>query len=65
MAKLSELYHINENLRGMAKDGHCRPTIAELWDSSVEYDYAWCTLRPIYTASMDMIYAENEELVMV
>jgi hypothetical protein len=65
MANLSNIYHVNENLRGIAKTGHCRPTIAELWDPDIEYDYPWCTFQPIYDNLDNIIYTEADELILV
>lgn len=47
MPNLSRIYNVDENLRGIAKDGYCRPTLAEQWDSEIEYEFGWCSLSPI------------------
>ena len=65
MASLKNIYHVRENLRGKAKLGYCRPTIAEMWDPDDDYDYTWCTLEPIYTTSMEAITTVGGDPIMV
>lgn len=65
MPTLSSIYHVKENLRGITKDGYCRPTIAEFWDPDVEYVYIWCRLRPIYDIAENVVYDNSGNMVMI
>lgn len=47
MPSLKNLYNVDVNLRGISKDGYCRPTLAEQWNTEVDYEFSWCSLTPL------------------
>lgn len=65
MPSLSRIYNVDENIRGAAKDGHCRPTIADHFNSAQDYTYAWCSVQPVYDTNMELIYDNEGETVTV
>lgn len=65
MTNLSTIYHVNENLRGIAKTGRCRPTLAEFLDPDVNYDYLWCAFQPVYNNLDEIIYTEGDQMIVV
>lgn len=62
MANLKTLYNVNVNLKGIAKLGYCRPTIAEMWDSSEDYSYPWCSVEPVWD-NLDNIVYDNDDVI--
>ncbi len=65
MANLSECYHVLAKLKGIAKQGHCRPTIAELFSPDVHYEYLWCSAEPIYDNLDELVLANDESTVLI
>ena len=58
MRSLKTLYKVNTNLRGLPKQGYCRPTVAEFFGPSDSYDYPWCSAEPVWTND-DKLITDN------
>jgi len=65
MTSLSKIYSVEVNLRGIAKQGHCRPTIAELFMSNKDYLYGWCSSQPITNNLDEFLYDNNDVIVLI
>lgn len=62
-SSMRRLFNINKNLRGIAKQGYCRPTVAEMWDASEDYSYPWCTAEPVWDNLDNVVLENNDEVV--
>lgn len=66
MARLTNIYNIKDvRQRQAAKDGYCRPTVAELFLSSRDYAFGWCSRQPILTVLGEFIYDNNDEIIVM
>lgn len=65
MTSLSKIYSVEVNLRGIAKQGHCRPTIAELFMSDKDYAYGWCSSQPVTDNFGEFLYDNNDVIVLI
>lgn len=66
MAKLTSIYNIKDvRQRQAAKDGYCRPTVAELFLSSHDYTFGWCSRQPVVTELGEFIYDNGNEIVVM
>lgn len=63
MASLKGLYHVNNNLRGVAKQGYCRPTIADFFSSKSDYVPTWCSAEPVMDNEGNIVYSNSDEIV--
>lgn len=55
MPSLKNLYNVDSNIRGVAKQGYCRPTIAEMWITDEDYEYPWCSLQPVTNNGLEAL----------
>lgn len=65
MPSLKNLYKINNNLRGISKQGYCRPSVAELFGPSDSYDYPWCSAQPVWDNNDNEVLTNNNKVVTV
>lgn len=65
MARLSKLYDVKLNLRGVEKQGYCRPTVTDFFNAENDYNFAWCTRQPVTDNLGAFIYDNSNDLVFV
>jgi len=64
MVTLSNIYNVANRIKGVSKDGYCRPTITELFTTE-DYGFGWCTSQPVQDNQGEMLYDNNDELILI
>jgi len=64
MTTLSNIYNVTNRIKGISQDGHCRPTLSELFTTE-DYEYGWCTSQPVQDNAGEMLYDNNDELIVI
>jgi len=63
MRSLKYLYKVNKNLRGIAKQGYCRPSIYEFLLSPIMYTYPLCSLEAVRNNYDENLFTIKNELI--